>query len=67
MKNQNPKSKNIQPEKVEIQNTTPKSGSIRLLKNPTGFTQLANNEGDVVSLSPELTKKLVDAGYAEFI
>jgi len=67
VKNKNSNTKNIQPEKVEIQNTTPKSGSIRLLKNPTGFTQLANNEGDVVSLSPELTKKLVDAGYAEYI
>lgn len=67
MKNKNSNTKNIQPEKVEIQNTTPKSGSIRLLKNPTGFTQLANNEGDVVSLSTELTKKLVDAGYAEYI
>ena len=67
MKNKNSNTKNIQPEKVEIQNTTPKSGSIRLLKNPTGFTQLANNEGDVVSLSPELTKKLLDAGYAEYL
>lgn len=67
MKNQNPKSKNIQPEKVENQIHNEKSGKIRLLKNPTGFTQLANNEGDVVSLSPELTKKLVDAGYAEYI
>lgn len=56
------------PEAEKVTNQEVKqSTKIRLLKNPTGFTSLANNQGDVITVSPDLTKKLVDNGYAEYI
>ncbi len=58
-------------QKSEKQITTPPvqddKVKIRLLCNPTGMYNLANNYGDELTLSPELTKRLLDAGDAEIV
>jgi len=48
-----------------------KSKVLVFLKNPTGFSNLANNAGerlnvDQVRLDPELQKRLIDQGYAKY-
>lgn len=48
-----------------------KSKVLVFLKNPTGFSNLANNvedriNVDQVRMDPELQKRLIDQGYAKY-
>lgn len=52
----------------EVKETSKKENTaIRILCNPTGAYNLANSYGDVVTLSPELTKRMLEAGDAEIV
>jgi len=51
--------------KPEVKET--KTPQIRLLCNPTGKYNMANDFGDVLTLSPELTKRMLDEGDAEIV
>ena len=51
--------------KPEVKET--KATQIRLLCNPTGKYNMANDFGDVLTLSPELTKRMLDEGDAEIV
>jgi len=53
----NPNPKDNTPEKVKI----------RLLCNPTGKYNMANEFGDVLTLSPELTARMLAEGDAEIV
>lgn len=50
----------------EPQKTTEKV-AIRIIGTPTGKYNLANSHGDVVTLSPELTKRMLAEGDAEIV
>ena len=54
----------------EKANPSPKENTpekVRLLCTPTGKYNLANAYGDVLTLSPELTKRMLEAGDAEIV
>lgn len=50
-----------------VKETAPEKVKVRLLCNPTGKYNMANDFGDVLTLSPELTKRMLDAGDAEIV
>lgn len=55
-------------ETQEAKETTKKeTTAIRILCNPTGAYNLANSYGDIVTLSPDLTKRMLEAGDAEIV
>jgi hypothetical protein len=62
MSNNNNKKEIAKPEVKET-----KTPQIRLLCNPTGKYNMANEYGDVLTLSPELTKRMLDEGDAEIV
>lgn len=61
------KANNAAPEKVA---TKVEDRQIEILRNPTGFTNLANQVGDKIlahRLDEALVAKLIDKGYAKIV
>jgi len=52
--------------KVEIPQAD-KKVTVRLLTNPTGKYHMANDYGDVLTLSPELAQRMLKDGDAELV
>lgn len=54
-------------EKTEEVKTSQRDKVLRIIKNPTGFSNLANIPGDNVQVSRELEEKLIAGGYAKWV